>query len=282
MYKNSKWAKEILNLQCEDGSWGYFHSLSEPDKYPVTTEQALRRLLTLGYDNSDEAIMKAVAYMKNCLSGRMRIPDRREKTLDWDLFTQLILSTWIRKFTLADENANKVAGQWAEIVTRAFSQGAYDHNRYVTAFSEIMKQKPYGARLVDLVSFYPISLLAGTLDEKTERHMMDYVLQHKNGIYYIYGETISKIPSVFHSKEASRYLGAIELLADYKYSLDKLSFVVEWLDANRNEDGRWDMGSKVNDKVYFPLSDDWRRKSNREADCTYRIQNLIDRLSRAQ
>ena len=46
MYKESKWAKEILSLQKGDGSWGSnFHSLSIPTrKYPLTTEQALRRL----------------------------------------------------------------------------------------------------------------------------------------------------------------------------------------------------------------------------------------------
>jgi hypothetical protein len=27
-YKDGKWAKEILGLQQEDGSWGHFHSLA--------------------------------------------------------------------------------------------------------------------------------------------------------------------------------------------------------------------------------------------------------------
>lgn len=54
MYKNSKWSKEIISLQKEEGLWGYFHTLSEPDKYPITTEQALRRLLILGYTIEDE------------------------------------------------------------------------------------------------------------------------------------------------------------------------------------------------------------------------------------
>lgn len=49
MYKNSKWADELIARQKSDGSWGYFHSLSEPSKQPVTTEQALRRLSILGF-----------------------------------------------------------------------------------------------------------------------------------------------------------------------------------------------------------------------------------------
>ena len=44
-YRNSKWASEIIGLQKDDGSWGYFHTLSNPSKRnPITTEQAIRRL----------------------------------------------------------------------------------------------------------------------------------------------------------------------------------------------------------------------------------------------
>ncbi len=58
MYKNSKWSKEIISLQKEEGLWGYFYTLSEPKKYPITTEQALRRLQILGYTIEDECIRK--------------------------------------------------------------------------------------------------------------------------------------------------------------------------------------------------------------------------------
>lgn len=47
MYKETKWAKEIIGLQQPDGMWGYFYSLSEPQRYRLTTEQALRRLAVL-------------------------------------------------------------------------------------------------------------------------------------------------------------------------------------------------------------------------------------------
>ena len=48
-YKKGKWAGKITALQHDDGSWGYFHSLSNPTpKQPMTTEQALRRLMNLG------------------------------------------------------------------------------------------------------------------------------------------------------------------------------------------------------------------------------------------
>jgi drug/metabolite transporter (DMT)-like permease len=40
------------------------------------------------------------------------------------------------------------------------------------------------------------------------------------------------------------------------------------------------MESGVKDHVYFPLSDTWRQKNNREMDCTYRIKNFFLSLER--
>jgi hypothetical protein len=54
--------------------------------------------------------------------------------------------------------------------------------------------------------------------------------------------------------------------------------VADWLVEQRNTNGKWDMGKIVNDKVYFPLSDDWRRQETREADCTERVDALLKDL----
>ncbi len=278
LYKDTKWAKGIIALQDTEGAWGHFHTLSASSKSPISTEQALRRLYILGYTINDISIQKSVEYMIDCLRGKKAIPDRREKTHNWDIFTELMLSTWIRKFTSFDENANKVAYKWAEIITHAFSSGRYNHNDYINAYCEVFGEKPRGGRLVDFVSFYQISILSNMLDKEIEQLVIDYVINHKNSIYYIYDKPISQLPKFFMSKETSRYISAIELLSNYKYSHDKLYFVVDWLNDNRNNNEMWDMGGEANDKIYFPLSDNWRSKSTREQDCTYRIQKLIDKI----
>ena len=276
MYKNGKWAKQIISLQDEEGKWGYFHSLSQFYDSPITTEQALRRLECLGYTIEDECIRKAVSYMTGCLTGEKAIPDRREKIHDWDVFTELILSTWIRRFTDENSNANKIAKQWTEVVSAAFESGNYDHDKYVSAYNDIIK--PKGGRLVSLLNFYPVSLVSDLLDKRTEEAFIDYLINSDNGIYYIYDRKITVLPQKFESREASRYLAAIELLSKYKHARHKLKFVTDWLNENRNENGKWDMGRSVNDKMYFPLSDDWRKKENREADCTERITALMNEL----
>lgn len=278
MHKDGKWAKNIIALQEPDGKWGWFHSLSQFYDAPITTEQALRRLERLGYTIEDDCIQRAVMYMDDCLTGKNSIPDRREKLHNWDIFTSMMLATWIRRFTLDNPNANEVAKQWADIITNAFASGCYNHSEYIFAYHETFGMKPNGGRLVDFVNFYPISMLTGCLESSTEKALMNYVLSKEDGIYYVYDKTISSLPCSFESKEASRYLGAIELLSKYNCARDKLQFVVNWLNDRRNKNGKWDMGKTVNDKVYFPLSDDWRKQETREADCTERIEAILNDL----
>ncbi len=276
MHKGGKWANEIIAMQHPDGKWGWFHSLSQFYNSTITTEQALRRLERLGYTMEDECIQRAVAYMDDCLSGKDKIPDRVEKVSDWNVFSSLILATGIRKFTKDNVNANRVAEQWAEVASCAFADGGYNHDAYISAYKRILK--PSGGRINGFATYYPVSLLDDCLDEKTERAFIDYLLNNDSGIYYIYDRRLAVVPQDFEGKDASRYLGAIELLARYNHSKDKLSFVVDWLEANKNGNGKWDMGKSVNDKVYFPLSDNWRKAETREADCTERITRLMNEL----
>lgn len=277
-YKASRWADEIIGLQKEDGSWGYFHTLSNPvSRRSITTEQALRRLQVLGYTIDDLPIKKAVKYLYDCLRGKRQIPDRREKLHDWDIFTSLMFATWIRRFTPGDDLVYKVAGKWAEVIGSAFADGSYDHSSYASSYKRVFGLAPRGGRIVDFVTFYQVSILAGFLDKAAEQAMFEYILNHTAGIYYIYEGCLSVLPVEFKSKQAGRYLAAIELLSGYNNPAcrKKLRFAAEWLEQNKDSEGLWDMGPVVKDGVHFPLSDSWRSVEKRKQDCTYRITTLL-------
>lgn len=279
MHKDGKWARQIISMQDDETMWGSFHSLSSANINPLTTEQALRRLQILGYTMEDECIQKAVRYLEDCLSGRKQIPDRAEKLHDWTLFTHMMFSAWIRRFSRANEAASEMARKWAYVVTCAFVSGGYDNDAYTKAYTETFGMKAKGGRLIDFVQFYVLSLLVGELDEATERAMIRYILNKPDGIYYVYDGCIGKLPDALDGKLVSRYLGAVEMLAEYASAKGELAFVIDWLMENRNENGKWDLGKAAKDGVYFPLSDDWRRKETREADCTERIERLLNKLS---
>lgn len=279
MYKNGKWARELLAAQRPDGSWGPFHTLAAPNRGNViSTEQAIRRLAILGFSYEDAPIHLAIHHLRACLAGREVLQNNREVTLDWDIFTELMLSAWIRLFTDADENANAVAKRWAGIAAAAFSSGAYRDEDYAAAYDDAFRGYPRGRKRVGFDSFYPAALLPGALDRITEQRVLQYFLVRPEGIYYIAPGPLCDTPSVFRSRGTSRYLGALELLSRFPCSQDALSFAVSWLEKNRNENGGWDMGPQAKDGIYFPLSDSWRTAALREHDCTYRIERLLTRL----
>lgn len=182
---NTKRVKDILALQLNNGSWGYFHSLSMPDKYPMTTEQALRRLKILGLDYNDLCIKNAVSYMERFLQGKEDFPDRKEKLHDWSIFTHLMAAAQIRLLVPSNEAAMGTANKWKDIIEFAFSDYEYSQKLYEEAYTAAFLIKPRGGRLVDFVNFYPLTLLNGLLTKKTECKMLDYVINHSEGIYYI-------------------------------------------------------------------------------------------------
>jgi len=263
-HKTGKIAEQIIALQNNDGTWGNeFHSLSVPNnKKPLTTEQALRRLKLLGFTINDEPIRKTVDCMTACLNGERKIDNYREKTRDWDLFTKLMLSTWVKIFDPNSETALECAKYWVSLIEDAFENGKYEND----------------TGEVDFVTFYEMNLLQGLLKDETESRMLDYVINHEKGIYYIYGKRISELPKEFQSIETSRYLEAIDILAGYQSAKEKLAFVVTWLEENKDENGQWDLGAKAKDNLYFPLSDSWRNVGCRKADCTEKISAIIKKL----
>ena len=278
MHTDTKWAREIMSLQDDEGKWGYFHSLSQPSNASMTTEQALRRLKCLGFTIEDSCIQKAVGYMNDCLMHRKEIPDYKEKIQDWEIFSDLMLATWIRMFVDDNSAANRVAQQWAEVIAAGFENGSFDYNKYVDTYAKAIRLPPKGARILGCTGFYHVSLVAGCLDRKAENAYIEHIINNDDGIYYIYDQKISTVPEEFQSKKASRFLAAVELLSEYEASKEKLGYVVRWLQQNKNANGKWDMGNIVNDKVYFPLSDSWRKAETREADCTERISRILNKL----
>lgn len=272
-YRNGKWANQIISMQHSDGGWGCFHTLRRDSDTPMTTEMALLRLELLGYTADDECIKRALAYMETLLHTG-ELPEGKEKTSDFETFVDLIVATRIRRFTNRCKSANEIAGKWAQILTTAFSSGTYSQSDYEANYLHVFERKPKGGRLTDFVSFYQISLLPGMPDRQTESLMLDYILKHESGIYYVYESRLDVPPAKFQSKEASRYLAAIELLTRYESGKHKLSFAYDWMKANQQSAGTWDMGPAAKDGVYFPLSDRWDN-TTRIIDSTHRISKLL-------
>ena len=259
-HKYGKRAEQILVARNEDGMWGTFHTLSCPVKgRPITTEQAIRRLYRLGYTMEDEVIQRVVDRMVLCVKGEQKIDDYYERKHDWPFFEKLMLSAWIRVFDPQNPYALEVARGWADLVEKAFVSGTYCREADIEAFIKQQGRKPKSGFETGFGMFYHAVLLQGVLTPKTERLFLDYYLSKSDGMYYIYDKPLNQVPDEFASRRASCYLAAMEVLAGYEAAKEKLSFVTDWLNGNKDENGQWDFGPKANDGVYFPLSNSWRK-----------------------
>jgi hypothetical protein len=280
-YKNGEWAKKIIQLQHDDGSWGYFHTLAKPSsKKPITTEQALRRLEILGFTIDDDPIQKAVKYLHNCLVGKANIPDYWEKGSDWKSYHDLMLSTWIKRFTSDDKSANDIANKLAEIINSSFADKKFNQSIYDSTYKRILCPEK-GKRIWGFTNFYGVSILANNLDINIEPIFFEYILNCPTGIYYFgYNKSIKILPELFQSKNTCDYIRMVGLLTAYKNKKckDKILYIKEWFLQNRLNDHEWDLGKNSKDNILLPLSDSWRKDEDRIKDCTFVIDKIMKNM----
>lgn len=280
-HRQGKWAALVLSAQQQDGTWGTgFHSMAQPTKAPLTTEQALRRLHALGFTAADEPIRRCMDTMSASLRGERKIDAYWEKGVDWAMYEPLMLAAWIRRFDRTQPDALAHARRWAKVVEAAFADGSLNEAVWNAAYEDEFRRRERHPRPIGLSSFYHAMLLPGVLSPATERAFVQHLLTRPDGMYYVYPKPLMHPPAAFAAKETSYWLAAIELLAEYPCAKEPLAFAAAWLWLNASPDGQWDLGPKANDRIYFPLSDSWRTEALRRADCTERILALLDRIEK--
>lgn len=279
-HRSGRWAQVLLASQQPDGTWPNwcFHSMAEPGKAPLCTEQALRRLHTLGFTLADEPVRRIVSTMAACLRGERKIDTYWERGIDWVVYEPLMLAAWIRRFDPDNPDALAHARRWAQVIEAAFASGDLDEAAYCTAYEAGFRRKNHHPQPVAFTPFYHGMLLPGVLSPETEQAMLRHILHRPDGMFYVYPQPLLHPPVPFASKETSRWLGALEVLAAYPAARDQLAFAAAHLYLNAYPGGTWDLGPKANDKIYFPLSDSWRSDAVRRADCTERILQLLERI----
>lgn len=71
---------------------------------------------------------------------------------------------------------------------------------FTKGYKEAFYLKAKGGRLLDFANFYQVSLITDCLTDQIEEAVIDYILNHETGIYYIYGEPICILPEVLNPK----------------------------------------------------------------------------------
>lgn len=89
-YKESKWAKSIIERQTKDGLWTGYHNLSVPRKDTDSMEENLRRLEILGFTYNDEPVRKTIQYLMDNLDGKKPMIDQKGNRMQQDFFVEVL------------------------------------------------------------------------------------------------------------------------------------------------------------------------------------------------
>lgn len=261
--------ENLAQIQNQDGGFGRFHSMSY--EMPITTEKALRRFLFLNLDKEEPIVKKTLNYVKKCLHKEITIPDRKEKVINWNAFTELMFSSWLTIFQVKDEKVLMIQDIWKNIIEASIIDNKFDINEYKKQYKLVYGN--VGVREIDPGSFYMVCLLKNLLNDTAKKAYFNYIMER--GIYYIYGKNLYQLPSVLASKATIYYLLAIKLISSYTTSEDDLHFVKKWIEANKSVDGYWQMDNLKPDGIIFPQSDNWRKRENKIKDINEFMNDIL-------
>ena len=281
--EGSKWFVLLQDSQLADGTWGRFHTQDTRLKQPFpTTETAIAVALDSGADQHSPILQKTLGTIVDYVDDKIIWPDPREKhdnPLAWDVwvrhFSAAVLALIDRRHPRLDEFWNI----WAEVLSASFHSGNYDRQREIEVLNLLLK-----CRMKEPVPFhkkYPLMILSATdnrLPGNLERLLLDFVIHSPTGVYYIYEKNISVLPPIL-SKNFWNWFQAHKLLSRFHLWRELSEKAINWIWAQRTEDGFWDLGNKIGRKPYtsFPLSESWRRAENRRIDCSVEMLALLSR-----
>ena len=278
---SSKWVKLLADSQQADGTWGRFHSQDTCVRQPFpTTESAITAALDLGLDEHSIILSQVLPVLIDHMSGKTCWPDPPEKhdnPLAWYVWARHYSAATMALIDRHHPRLDEFWAIWAEAVEAAFQSGTYDRQAEIVALNRLLDCRmknptPFHTR-------YPLLILSATtnrLPRDLERKVLEYVLHHPSGIYYVYDKDISVPPSI-QSRRFWSWCRAHQLLSRFSVWQELSTEAANWIWAQRTPERVWDSGSGVSCRPYssFPLSESWRRPANRIIDCTVETLALL-------
>jgi hypothetical protein len=274
----SRCIRELAAEQWEDGGWGAFHSMNTRRRQRVpTTEVGVERALALGLDRMHPILQKASRYIVEAMVGERTFPDYHEKNDRWPTGMRLFLASTLSRIQPDHPLLDEDRRLWLEIARRTFRSGEYREEDEIGAHAELTGATVKDSYLV-LNGRYQLNILGsvpGLLSEELERALLRWLWSRPDGIGYL-NVLLSAPPPCGKPGPLDRWLASVESLARLFPAWVRFARPsVDWLWAQQNDQGFWDLGPRPPFSSYLPLSDSWRRTQDRVFDWTTRVLSLL-------
>ncbi|WP_026399720.1 hypothetical protein [Acholeplasma equifetale] len=262
-------------FQLPNGGFKQFHSMNHyiSNLNLVSTETVLRVAYYHDITKDDSFVQSILDYVKSLLYEKEEYPDRKEKVINFKVFTELMYATWLTIFNVDDPKAKTIRKKWKIVVEYATTKNTFNEDKYKEKYDEIIGKPLHGERYITLNNFYIVALLKDELDSHSREIFSKYIM--KQGIYYIYGKTLKKLPKAFDHNESIYYLLAVKMISNYITHKEDLKFVKDWI-LSHEIDGNWSMKNIRKDQIIF--IEDWKKPSIKQEEINqfmHRILNVL-------
>lgn len=275
----SKWYRQLVDEQWEDGSWGRFHSMDSSiaakQKF-VTTEGALRRAYELGLTKDDPVVCKCIKYMERCITGEETWRDHIEKHHDngrGHMFCRPYMTAAnLNLFDPDHEMIKPFRNNVVETFRSAFISGAFDELYWDQKVSEY-----HVPSVAHPGNAYSIMLLqkSDCMEDELQRQVLSYIWNNKAGIYYI----CDFAPSFKYSAEDKKFtvwLSSLELLSDFSLFSERMR---EDVYTHLYQEGICMISNDVKLPPAHPITghyaEGWKEKGVRKNDLILRILRIL-------
>ena len=155
----SRWVRELSLEQCQDGSWGAFHSRNSKRRQRIlTTEFGVARALALGLEPDHPILQRVQLYLLHLLRGETPFPDRNESNDRWPTGVRLFVASTFALLQPQHPILEPDRSLWLEIARRTFHSGEYSEADEIDAHRELTGASVKGTYLT-LRGKYQLNLL---------------------------------------------------------------------------------------------------------------------------
>jgi len=264
--------KRFEESQNERGFWHPFHGY---------TEGVVRYLLSYGLDKNHICLKKLLVYLIKAIHNEESWDQfEKQDNVRWwpEMFMPLANAATISLIDNTNENINFHRKRWAYFAENSLAKGYYDSET-----DRKLQNEYFGfntKRTIPPFSYYNLLLLAPSnniayISDSTDQALVDYCMNEADGIYYVYNNKLNEnVPINIQNRDSRdfcHWIRALSLIAQFKGWAKYEQKYVDWILAQRNQDGLWEFPKKFD---LFALSNSWKGK-NRAIDSTIFVLRLL-------
>ena len=273
--RRSRWVRQLVEEQRDDGGWGRFHSMDSRSKHRVrTTEQAVDRALSLGLTAHDPVLHPAVDYLERLLHAELPFPDPAERNDRWPAGCELFVASTLADIDPGNPSLEPTYDRWLRIAEQSFASGGYSADDELAAHVRLTGATTMRGSYLILDNRYAVSLLGhvqGRLGDATEGALVEWLLSGP-GLGYV-GVPPQHSPHSLRGKRVGAWLRTQLILSRFRSWPTLAGAAMESLVALRDQAGLWDLGPGT----FLQISESWRRPVNRRIDSSVFALLLLKR-----